>query len=385
MLTLSLTGGWVRMTAMGVLVYDLTGDPFSLGLMGFAQAAPQLVGAPVAGIVVDQVDRRKVLIGVQTVTVILMSLVTLLVATGYVQFWHLLLIGALLGVNTAFDWPGRLSILPALIPREQLPNAVALNATAFNGARVLGPTIAGWLIGGAGLVFSFGFTVVAAIPYALILATLTLNRAPISTATSTTQRPLANIIAGYAYVWNHQVLRGLLSVNLIPIAIGMSYVTMAPAVASDVLGLGEGGLGWLLAANGIGALTGTLLVAALASISNRGRFIIVGVGLFGVLLIGFAMSTSLWFTLPLILVMGLVISFYSTFTDTLIQTNVDDVYRGRVMAVLSTMWGLTPVGGLLAGAIASFSSVQFALAVNGLLVLAYAPVLWFKTPVREIS
>jgi MFS family permease len=383
-LVLSMTGTWVRITAMGYLVYDLTGDPFKLGLISFVQAAPELIFGPVAGAYLDRIDRRRVLIAVQLTYITMMSLLTFLVISDTVEYWHLLAIALVIGSATAFDWPARLSIVPALVERKHLQSAVALNAAAFNGSRVIGPTIGGWLIGGIGLAFCFGFTTLAALPFTFVLLTMAVIRPQTSTH-DIQEGAWTALIDGYTYIWRHREMRALLSVDIVPIALGMSYSTMAPAIAKDVLGMGSEGLGLLLTANGVGSLTGTLLVAVLSGVRNRGRIVVVGVAGFGALLIVFGLSGTVWLSIPTIIMLGLVYATYSTMNDTLIQTNVDEAYRGRVMAAYSMFWGLSPIGGLLAGLLATYVGVQWAVAINGMLVLFYVPFLWLGTPMRSID
>lgn len=382
-LSVSMTGTWVRITAMGVLVYELTGDPFKLGLISFAQAAPELVAGPIAGAYLDRVDRRRVLVGVQIVQIAMTVLIAALIMTGAIQFWHLMVIAIVVGTATGFDWPARSSLAPTLVRPAELQSAVALNAAAFNGSRVIGPTIAGWVIGGLGLASCFVFTSIAAVPFLLIVMSLTIVRPQVSAAAHD-EGAFTTLIEGYRYIWRTPDIRGLLSVDIVPISLGMSYATMAPAIAKDVLGLPEGGLGWLLAAGGAGALTGTLLVAVFSNARRRGRLVIIGAALFGTMLIVFGLSGSVWISFPAILILGLFFAFYSTLSDTLVQTNVDEAYRGRVVAVQTMLWGLTPIGGLLAGVMASLIDVQWAVAINGMLILAYLPFLWFLTPVRKL-
>ena len=383
-LTLSMVGIWIRITAMGFLVYDITGDPFKLGLISFAQSAPQVLVSPIAGAFLDRLNRRYVLLAVQATLVTMMTLLTVLVATDRVTYEALLVIAVIVGSTMAFDWPARLSMVPALVERERLPSAVALNAAAFNGARVVGPTIAGWLIAGAGMAFCFGFTAASSIPFILVLLTLSL-RPTRTAATTPRQKPLESLIDGYRYVWNDEKLRAMLSVDLIPIVLGMSYVAMAPAIASDVLGLGSKGFGYLLTVSGVGSLAGTLLVARISSRPNRGKMVLAAVTSFAVLIVFFGLSGTVWLSFPLIGLLSLSYAMSSTLNDTLIQLHADDAYRGRVMAVYSTFWGLSPAGGLLAGYLANHIGVQWAVAINGLLVLAYIPYLLFFTPMRHVD
>lgn len=381
-LALSLTGTWVRITAMGYLVYEITGDPFRLAMINVAMAGPQLIGNLVAGNILDHVDRRRVLVFVQITYMAMMALLVGLVVADTIEYWHLVVISIVTGVAVGFDWPARLSLVPSLVPREQMASAIALNATAFNGARILGPTLGGWLIASLGIAVCFGFTLAAAAPFAIVLLTLAIVRPQ-------EHKPRGNALAmmkeGYGYIWRHTRIRSLMSVEIVPIALGMSYVTLAPAVASDILDTGSRGLGYMLAAVGVGSLVGSVLVAGLSGLRHRGMLVIVAVGIFGTLFIVYALSSSLLVTLPIMFLMGLSTALYSTIKETLIQTLVDDAYRGRVMATNSIFWSFTPVGALLAGAMAAVFGLQAALAINGALVLLYAPLLWFATPVRHID
>jgi MFS family permease len=383
-LALSLTGVWVRITAMGYLVYEITGDELKLGVISFAQAAPVLITGPIAGAMLDRIDRRRVLFAVQVVNVLAMVLVTWLVATGRVEYWHLVAIAVVVGSASGFDWPARMSIVPSLVTRARLQSAVALNAAAFNASRIVGPTIAGWLIGAVGLAACFGFTTAAFVPFMLI--TLTLGAATAMRAsTGPRQSGFATLMEGYRYIWRTPIIRGLLSVDIVPLALGISYMIMAPAIARDVLDLGSRGLGLLLAANGIGSLTGTIAVALLSNVRHRGRIVVLGVGCFALCLIGFALSSNVVLSFVLMLLLGLCTSTYATFNDTLVQLNVDDAYRGRVMSVYTMLWGLTPIGGLQVGWLSHRIGVQQALAINGVIILCYMVFLWTRTPVRHID
>ncbi len=381
-LSLSLTGGWVRVTAMGYLVYEITGDPFKLAMINVAMAVPQLLANLVAGNILDHVDRRRVLVFVQIAYMAAMAVLVGLVLAGDIAYWHLVALSVLIGIAVGFDWPARLSLVPSLVTEDRLQSAIALNASAFNGARIVGPSLGGWLIAGVGTAAAFGVTLVAALPYALILLGLTLVRPQV-------KRSRGNVLdlmkEGYGYIWRHGEIRSLMSVEIVPIALGMSYVTLAPAVASDVLDVGSRGLGAMLAAVGVGALAGSVIVAARVGMRRRGRLVIVGVGVFGALSIVYALSGSIYLTLPIMFLMGLTTALYSTTKETLVQTLVDDAYRGRVMATNSVFWGFTPLGSLLAGAMAAVVGLQAALAINGALVLLYAPLLWLATPVRDID
>jgi MFS family permease len=383
-LATALTGVWVRITAQGYLVYDLTGDKFLLGLVSFCQAAPVLIASPFAGAVLDRVDRRRVLQVVQITQCLAVLTMAILIAADRIEVWHLLVLASIVGFASGFDWPARLSTVPSLVNRDQLKSAVALTAAAFNGARVVGPGIGGILAATVGIAACFFLTAAMYIPFIVVLAVI-----PIATtaraATSARQSARQDLVEGYRYIWRTPTIRGLLSVDLFPLAFGIAYFTLAPAVARDVLGLGAFGLGMLLLANGVGSILGTVTVAMLGGIRRRGRIVVAGVGCFGFTMALFALSSSVYVAFPLIFLLGLITATYGTFNDTLIQTYVDDAYRGRVLSVYSMFWGLTPIGGLIAGAMAEVVGVQAALFINALLVLCYVPILLRFTPVRTID
>lgn len=384
-MALSLMGGWVRITALGYLVYDLTEDPFKLGLIGVVQGVPQLVFGPLAGAFLDRLDRRKVLIVVQNIVLLTMTLLSWLILTERVTFAWLVAISIVLGAVSSFDWAARLSILPLLVTRRELPSAVAINSAAFNGARVIGPALAGWIIALVGLAASFILSGVSTVPFTLVLIGMAALIPTTPSAATATQKPFATLIDGYKYIWQHEKIRTMIFIDLIPIIIGMSYITMTPAIARDILNLGPEGLGLLMTASGIGSLAGTLLVTRLNMLPKRGLMVLGGMAFFGILIMVYGLSSSFLLSLIAITLVGFGYATASTMNDTLIQLNVDEQFRGRVMAAYTTIWGLSPAGGLLAGALANVVGLQWAVAMNGLLVLAYVVYLWIWTPMRRID
>jgi MFS family permease len=383
-LAISLTGVWVRITAQGWLVYDLTDDRFLLGVVSFCQAAPVLIFSPIAGAVLDRIDRRKVLIVVQITVAAAMFILATLTVTHRVEVWHIMVIASIAGAASAFDWPARLSIVPSLVNRDQLQSAVALNSAAFNASRIMGPIIGGVLIALVGAGLCFYLNALAYLPFIVVLVGLAVDQT-LPASPPSDRSPFGDLLDGYRYIWQTPKIRGLLSIDIVPLAFGITYLTLAPAVARDVLHMGGGGLGVLQAANGIGALIGTIAVAMLSGIRNRGVIVICGVGAFGLAVILFGLSRNLYLSVAIVLVMGLVVSTYGTLNDTLVQTLVDDAYRGRVLAVYSMFWGLTPIGSLEAGYIARTFGIGEALVLNGFLVILYVPILLFYTPVKDID
>lgn len=367
-ITLALTGLWVRITVQGYLVYELTEDKFLLGLVGFLSALPVLFLSPIVGVVVDRFDRRTVLLVTQLVTAGLLLAMATLDGLGTLTVTHIMVISTLAGAASAFDWPARLSIVPNIVRPAEVPNAVALNSASFNGARIVGPVIGGGLVGVIGTAACFYLSAAAFFPSIIVLLTLAIDR---TSPSRHLERPLATLVSGYRYIWHFPTLRSLLSVDLIPVMFGMSFFALLPALTKDVYRVGSGGLGLLYAADGVGAFVGVMAVASLTRMRGRGRILLIGVFLFAVFQIAFAAAPNLAIGMVLILLLGLVGSVYATINDTLIMGMVEDDYRGRVMAVYSTFWGLTPIGYLEAGFVASRWGTQTAIAVNGVIVLVY--------------
>jgi MFS family permease len=367
-ITLALTGLWVRITVQGYLVYELTSDPFLLGLVGFLSAIPVLVLSPVVGVIVDRFDRRSVLLATQLVMSTTLFTLATLDAVGALRVGHILIIATIAGAASAFDWPARLSLVPNLVRRNELQSAVALNSASFNTARIVGPALGGSLIGIIGTAACFYLSAFAFLPSIVVLMTLSLDRVQSSGKVIS---PFRTLIDGYKYIWTFPTLRSLLSVDLVPVMFGMSFFALLPALSRDVYGSGSGGLGLLYSADGAGAFIGVMVVAVMTGMRRRGLLVIVFVTLFAVIQLAFALAPNLILGMVLIFFLGLVGALYATLADTLIQTVISDEYRGRVMAVYSTFWGLTPIGYLQAGIIASRWGPQTAIFVNGMVVLIY--------------
>lgn len=367
-ITLALTGLWIRITVQGYLVYELTNDEFLLGVVGFLSALPVLLLSPIVGLVVDRFDRRRVLLGTQVFMALNLFTLATLDATGLLEVYQILIIATLAGAASAFDWPARLSLVPNLVHRDDLQNAVALNSASFNGARIAGPVIGGVLIGVIGTAACFYLSAFAFLPSMVVLLTLAVDR---TMPSGKPESPIRNILNGYRYIWTFPTLRSLLSVDLVPVMFGMAFFSLLPAVSKDVYGWDSEGLGLLYAADGAGALIGVLAVASLVSMRRRGLLVIVFVTLFALTQIGFSLAPVLWIGMILIFLLGLFSALYATLADTLIQTIIEDEYRGRVMAVYSTFWGLTPIGYLEIGFVARYWGVQTAIFVNGVIVLLY--------------
>lgn len=385
-LLVSLTGTWARLTAIGYLTYELTDSELSLGWISLAASAPVLITSPIAGILLDRVDRARVLFAIQLVNLIATLTVAGLVATGRVTFWHLFVMSLVFGLSIGIDYPARFSIVASIVPKPALQSAIALNQVAYNGSSILGPAAAGWLISGIGVTACFIFSTGAIVPFVIVAASIAF-RATRDRAAPAAPRSsgFSELIAGYRYILADRQLRGLFAVSIPVLMLGVSYVTMAPAVARDVLGLDSRGLGLLLTANGAGALIGSYLIATNHSLRRRGPWNLFGVAVFGLALMGFALSTNAWVSGLFVVGLGIANALYGVLNGALVQLATSDEYRGRVTSAYSTIWALTPIGGLQVGFLAGHIGLQSALFLNGALVLLCAGLLWFKSSVRTID
>lgn len=384
-ISLSLTGSWMRALVQGYFVYEMTRDPFQTALVPFFQGLPVLILSPLAGIAADRFDRRRLLAVIQVGNALPAFGVAILSALGRLEVWHVFVMATCIGAASSFDWPARLALVPNLVPREQLQSAVALNAAAFNFSRILGPAIGGLLLVPIGITGVFFVAAACYVPFIVALMTALL-RVNLAAPQARDHRPLETLRAGYAYIWSHHTLRALLSIELIPVMLGMAYFGLLPVLAVGVLGRGSSGLGALQASAGIGALLGVLVVAALAGIRGRGKMVLLGMIGFGFSVLALGLSTNFYVSCGIVLTLSLLSSFYGSLNDTLVQTETTDEYRGRVMAVYSMIWGLTPIGNLEGGILARFFGVQAAFIVNGALIVVFGLVLWrVLASVRELE
>jgi MFS family permease len=384
-ITIALTGQWMRILVQGYFVFDRTRDPFQTALVQFFSGLPVLLLSPIAGIAADRFDRRRLLAVIQVANAVPAFTVAILSAMGRLTVWHVYLMAFCIGCASSFDWPARLSLVPNLVPREQLQSAVALNAASFNFSRIVGPAIGGVLLIPLGVTGCFFAAACCYLPFIVTLLTV-LQRVSLSPPTGREHHPWQTLKNGYTYIWSHKTLRALLSIDLVPVMLGMTYFGLLPVVARQVLGRGGGGLGALQACAGLGALIGVLIVAMLTGVRGRGRIVLMGMTGFGVALACFGLSRNFYLSCLILIVQGLLADLYGSMNDTLVQTVTEDDYRGRVMAVYSMIWGLTPIGNLEGGTLARLFGVQAAIVTNGVLVICFSLLLWRLLPqVRRLE
>lgn len=380
----SMSGNWIRITALGYLVYDLTGDPLKLGLINLAMSVPVILLSPLAGSFIDRVNRRNLLVLAQCLAIALMVLLAVFIGQGWITWQRLVVFSVILGAISTFDWPVRLAIIPSLVDRSVLQNAIALNTSMFTIARVIGPTLAGWLIAITGMAWAFGATALLMMPFPLVLLSL-----PRLKNMRQTQPPggsgLTQLMDGYRYIATKPAIKALMVLNMVPIFLAMSYITMAPAYVRDILHMDATALGYLMAINGVGAFIGTFAVARFNRMRGRGRKILIGMVIFSALLCVFALTPHAWVSFVSIFFLGMTFGFVGALNDTLIQFAVEDDYRGRVMSVYAMLSGIAPMGAMLVGWMATSFGLPAALAaVSAILVVAIA-VIWMRTVLASIE
>jgi MFS family permease len=375
---ISLTGTWMQTVAQSWLVYRLTGSSLLLGSVGFASQIPVFLMAPVGGMVADRMNRHRIVIATQTVSMILALVLATLTLTHTVKVWHIFLLAASMGVVNAFDIPGRQSFLVDMVGREDLMNAIALNSSMFNGARVIGPAIAGILvvkIGEGWCFFANGISYIAVIVGLLLMKVECQRR-------SKSDSPLADIVEGFRWVSHTGPIRALLLLLGLVSLVGMPYTVLMPVFADRILHGGARGLGILMGFTGIGALLGALMLALRTGVKGLGRLVSICCAGFGVSLIAFSLSPHFWLSASLLIPVGFFIMLQMACSNTLIQAMVPDALRGRVMALYSMMFmGMAPFGALLGGALADRLGAPITVATGGLASIAGA--IWFgrKLPV----
>jgi MFS family permease len=381
---ISLIGTWMQQVAMSWLVYRLTDSVFLLGMVAFAGQIPAFLLGPFAGVVSDRFNRHRTLILTQTLSLLQASTLAALVLTDQIAIWHILALSALLGIINAFDIAARQAFVVELVEkREDLSNAIALNSSLFNLARLVGPAVAGVIIAAVGEGLVFGIN--AASYLAVIFSLTQIRLRPVELAAET--RKVGQVLLeGFRYAFGFPPIRAvILQVALVSL-FGMPFSVLMPAVARDILAGDANTLGLLMGASGIGALMGALYLASRQSVLGLGKIIIAATILFGAGLMAFAFSETLWLSLLLILLAGFGMMVQMASNNTILQTIVDDDKRGRVMSFYSMAFmGMAPIGGLLAGAVAEQIGVTYTLFASGALVILSAlPFAWHLRRLREL-
>lgn len=379
---ISLIGTWMQQVAQSWLIFRLTHSPVLLGFVGFCGQIPSFILGPFGGYVADTFNRRKTLIVTQSAAMVLAIILAGLTLGGVIQQWHIFLLAALLGIVNAFDVPVRQAFLVQMVEREDLMNAIALNSSMFNGARIVGPAVAGLLVAAIGEGWCFFANGVSYVAVIIGLAMMTPRLLPQSASSS----PLANIVEGFRFVGRTAPIRALLLLLGLASFAGMPYTVLMPVFADDIFHAGARGLGLLMGASGAGALIGSVMLAMRSTVRGLGNWVAMASMTFGASAIAFAFSRSFVVSMILLVPVGAAMMVQMASSNTLIQSMVPDELRGRVMAVYSMMFvGLGPIGALIAGALAHRIGAPITVAAGGVLTILGAVAFAMRLPLLRVE
>lgn len=379
--SISLIGTWMQTTAQSWLVLELTNSPFLLGLLGAVQFLPMMLFSLVAGVFADRFSKRKILLLTQTTLTVLALCLAILTQTGTVKFWHVLVIGFLSGIANAADMPTRQAFFSELVGKEALMNAISLNSSIFNLARIVGPAVAGISIAKKGYAFCFYANAISFLPVIIGIAFIRLPAVE-----RTVKRVLDSVFReigeGLKYAYSKRIILIPLFLLLIVNIFALNFNVLIPVFVKEVLKRSADTYGNMLSVMGIGAILGSTILAITSHRGVRDSYIFGGAGLLGVSLILFAFQKSLLASFAVIMVGGFMMVVFLNATNTTLQTNSEPYIRGRVMSIYSFVFGgLTPVGALYAGTVSEKFGSSLAFGISGLLVVSATILvyfLWYK-------
>jgi MFS family permease len=369
--SISLIGTWMQRIALGWLVYRLTNSAFLLGFVGFASQIPTFLLAPFAGVLADRRHRHHILILTQTLAMAQAFVLSFLVLFDLIRIWHVIILSIVLGIINAFDMPTRQSFMVEMVEeKKDLSNAIALNSTMVNSARLLGPSVAGILIAAVGEGTCF---LINAISYMAVIASLLLMKIERKNVKPRHSKVWQELKEGFRYASDFAPIRDILLIFALVNLTGMPYTVLMPVFAKDVLHGGPGTLGFLMGSIGLGALGGAVYLASKKSVLGLGKMIPIATVIFGSALMVFSTSRMLFFSLGLMLLTGIGQMILMASSNTLLQTVVDDDKRGRVMSFYTMAFmGATPVGSLIAGFLASRISAPWTVFIGGIICIVGA-------------
>jgi len=380
--SISLIGTWMTRIATSWLVYRLTGSALLLGVVGFAGQIPSFVLAPFAGVLVDRWNRHRLLVVTQVLALLQSLALALLTLTGVIRISHVIVLSVFQGLINAFDMPGRQAFVVEMVDRrEDLANAIALNSSMVNAARLLGPSIGGILIAAVGEGWCF---MADAISYLAVIASLlAMTITPRMIRATRDANMLAQLREGWNYAARFAPIRNVLVLLALVSLVGMPYTVLMPVFANDILHGGPSMLGWLMAASGVGALTGALILAARKSVLGLGKYIPLTAAGFGAGLIVFSFTRATWMALLLMVATGFGFMIQMAASNTVLQTIVEEDKRGRVMSFYTMAFmGTAPFGSLLAGSVAQRIGAPHTLLFGGIGCVLGA--LWFATTLPSL-
>jgi MFS family permease len=384
---ISLVGTWMQSIAEAWLIYRLTGSSVLLGLLGFVSQIPIFLLSPIGGLAADRWPRQRVVIATQVASMTLGFTLAALTLTGRIRVWEIIVLATLLGVVNAFDVPARQSFLIEMVGREDLLNAIALNSTMFNGARVAGPAVAGLLVAQVGEGWCFFLNGVS---YIAVLAGLLMMRIEKSLAVHDGSSPIEKLREGLRFVRHAKPIRTLLLLLGLVSFTALPFSVLMPIFADRILHGGASAYGWLMGVVGLGAMFGAFTLAMRQELRGLGKLVAYSAIGLGVSLTFFGASRVYWFSLVALTLAGYAMMMQFTSANTLIQAMVPDQLRGRVMSLYSMMFiGMAPIGSLVAGKMAQHIGAPITVALGGLMSLVGGiifAVKWpaMRAPAREL-
>jgi MFS family permease len=376
---ISLIGTWLTRVALGWWVFRLTGSELVLGTVSFAGQMPTFLLAPLGGVVVDRYDRHRILVITQVLAMLQSVLLTVLALSPRASVGLILALAVFQGLINAFDTPARQAFVAEMVEaREDLPIAIALNSSMVNGARLIGPSVAGLLIAAWG---EAGCFAIDSFSYLAVLASLLAMRVPKRELPRASRRVFSELGAGLSYAARSEPIRAVLLLIALVSLTGAPYTMLMPVVATKTLGGGATTLGFLMAAAGGGAVVGALWLASRPSVLGLGRVITLATLVFGAALMGVSLSRSIWLSLPLLVCVGAGMMIALASSNTVLQTIVDEDKRGRVMSLYTmAFFGMVPFGSLIGGWVAGYAGALVTLFAGGLLTVFGGLAFWRKLP-----
>ncbi|MFN6572137.1 MFS transporter [Dendronalium sp. ChiSLP03b] len=376
---ISLIGTWMTQLATIWLVYSLTNSPLMLGVVGFTSQIPSFFLAPFGGVFVDRFSRYRTLIGTQIMAMIQSLALAVLALTGVIQIWHIIALSLFQGFINALDAPARQAFVPELVERkEDLANAIAINSTMINGARLIGPAIGGLLIARVGAAYCF---LIDGLSYIAVIAALLAMKIKPWKFSVAKANPLQQVREGFVYAFSFPPIRAILLLSTLVSLMGLQNTILVPIFAEDILKGGAETLGFLMAASGVGALSGGIYLATRQTILGVGKLIALAPTILGVGLIGFSLSRFLPLSLFAMLFVGLGTILQIASSNTFLQTIVEEDKRGRLMSLYTMSFlGMIPLGNLMGGVVASHIGAANTLIIDGIACIIGSVIFYRQLP-----
>lgn len=380
---ISQVGTWMQIVAQGWVVYNLTDSPLMLGLVNFASLLPVVPISLLAGVLSDRFSRKKLIIISEAVLMLQALIMALLIWFDLIQVWHVIILSLILGTASALEQPARLAFVVDVVGKEDLSNAVALNSSATNAARIIGPAIAGVIIASIGEAMCF---FINGVSYLAVILALVVIHIPRETKNTGALKVGGSLKDGFLYLRDNRVIQGLLLIVSIASFLTIPYIALMPVFARDILMVGSEGLGYLLTAVGIGAILGALLVARQQA-GKRGEWLMIANFIGPLFLIVFSFSKNYYLSLAMVLIVGAFNAVRLTLGNSLTQLNTADAYHGRMMSIFNLLFnGMSRVGALVIGGLAEIISVSWALGISALISAILGLIMLFKMPnVRKLE